>query len=269
MTIHEAITQVLSEHKEGLTCQEIYDAIIAGNLYTFNAIDPPGIVKNIIRKHCYGVDFPSACISKYFKIVSGRGKKLRYGIYNRSEESELQTEIPTKPPLAEEQSPEEKLAVAHKDHLSIIKMQLKSAILNSDPKLFERLVVELLSKMGYGYDQSAAKVTRFVKDGGIDGIIDQDRLGLDKIYIQAKRYSYTVPRTDVDGFYGVFSKSPAKNGVFITTSSFTKETIQEYGNIIRLIDGDELMDLLITYELAVNVVKSYKTYAMDENYFNS
>lgn len=269
MTIREAITQVLAGHDEGLTCQEIYSAIIADNLYTFNAINPQAIVKNIIRRQCYGLDFPTASISKYFKIVGGSGKKLRYGIYNQSEDSGIQNDVPTKPPSAEEQSPEEKLAVAHKDHIAIIQMQLKSAILNSDPKLFERLVVELLSKMGYGYDQSAAKVTQYIKDGGIDGIIDQDRLGLDKIYVQAKRYKETVPRSDVDQFMGVLAISSVSKGIFITTSGFTKETIQKYGNTIRLIDGDELMNLLITYELAVNVVKSYKTYTLDENYFNS
>lgn len=276
MTIREAITQVLTGHDEGLTCQEIYSAIIADNLYTFNARKPEAVVKQIVRRQCYGLDFPSALISKYFKIVGGSGKKLRYGIYNECEESSAQNDFPTKPPTVEEQSPEEKLAVAHNEHLEIIKMQLKSALFSDDKekdrklaRLFERLVVELLSKMGYGYDQSAAKVTRYVKDGGIDGIIDQDRLGLDKIYVQAKRYSNTVPRLDVDGFYGVFAKSQAKNGVFITTSSFTKDTIQEYSKLIRLIDGDELMNLLITYELAVHVVKSYKTYTLDENYFNS
>lgn len=215
------------------------------------------------------MDFPTASISKYFKIVGGSGKKLRYGIYNQSEDSGTQNDVPTKPPSAEEQSPEEKLAVAHNDHIAIIQMQLKSAILNSDPKLFERLVVELLSKMGYGYDQSAAKVTQYIKDGEIDGIIDQDRLGLDKIYVQAKRYKDTVPRSDVDQFMGVLAISSVSKGIFITTSGFTKETIQKYGNTIRLIDGDELMNLLITYELAVNVVKSYKTYTLDENYFNS
>ena len=146
---------------------------------------------------------------------------------------------------------------------------MKSAILNADPKLFESLVVELLSKMGYGYDQSAAKVTNYVKDGGIDGIIDQDRLGLDKIYVQAKRYKDTVPRSEVDRFMGVLAISSVRKGIFITTSNFTKETAQKYGDTIRLIGGDELMDLLIAYELAVNVVKSYKTYTLDENYFNA
>ncbi len=269
MTIREAITQVLTGHDEGLTCQEIYNAIITDNLYKFNALNPQAIVKTIIRRQCYGLDFPTASISKYFKIVGGSGKKLRYGIYNRNEEYDTQIEAPTKPPLSEEQSPEEKLAVAHKEHLAIIKMQLKSTIHNSDPKLFESLVIELLSKMGYGYDHSAAKVTNYVKDGGIDGIIDEDRLGLDKIYVQAKRYKDTVPRPDVDKFMGVLAISSVRKGIFITTSNFTKETIQKYGNTIRLIDGDELMDLLIAYELAVNVVKSYKTYTLDENYFNS
>lgn len=266
MTIREAITHVLTGQEEGMTCEEIYSAIIANNLYSFNAANPQAIVKNTIRRQCYGVDFPTARISKYFKIVGGRGKKLRYGTYSQSAESESGDEVHIKPSLAEEQSPEEKLAIAHKEHISIIQMQLKSALFSDDAeedrklcKLFERLVVELLSKMGYGYDHSAAKVTRYVKDGGIDGIIDQDRLGLDKIYVQAKRYSNTVPKGDVDKFFGVF----------IATSSFTKSTIEAYGDKIRLIDGDELMNLLISYELAVNVVKNYKTYTLDENYFNS
>lgn len=269
MTIREAITQVLSGKDEGMTCEEIYDAIIAGNLYTFNAMNPQGIVKNIIRRQCIGLDFPTACISKYFKIVGGSGKKLRYGIYNQAEESDQNIAVQTKPSLVEEQLPEEKLATSHKEHIALIKMQLNNAILNSHPAFFERLVVELLSKMGYGYDQSSARVTQYVKDGGIDGIIDQDRLGLDKIYVQAKRYTKTVPKNDVASFYGVLSKSPVKKGIFITTSNFSKNTIQEYRDIIRLIDGDELMNLLISYELGVNAVKSYKTYTLDENYFNS
>lgn len=74
MTIREAITRVLTGHDEGLTCQEIYNAIITDNLYTFNAINPQAIVKSIIRRQCYGLDFPTASISKYFKIVGGSGK---------------------------------------------------------------------------------------------------------------------------------------------------------------------------------------------------
>ena len=269
MTIREAITQVLSGHEEGMTYEEIYSAIIANNLYSFNAVNPQGIVINIIRKHCFGIDFPTASINKCFKIVGGNGRNLRYGIYNQTVELDQDKAVFIKPSSSEEQVPEEKIAIVHKEHISIIQMQLKSAILNSHPSLFERLVVELLSKMGYGYDQSSAKVTSYVKDGGIDGIINQDRLGLDKIYVQAKRYSNTVPKSDVDGFFGVLSNSTVRKGIFITTSNFSKKTIQDYGEKIRLIDGDELMNLLISYELAVSVVKSYKTYTLDENYFNS
>lgn len=229
MIIREAITQVLSGHEEGMTCEEIYAAIIANNLYSFNAVNPQGIVMNIIRRHCYGLDFPTACINKYFKIVGGNGKHLRYGIYNQTSESNQEKTVFIKPSSSEEQSSEEKLAIVHNEHVSIIQMQLKSTILNSHPSLFERLVVELLSKMGYGYDQSSAKVTSYVKDGGIDGIINQDRLGLDKIYVQAKRYSNTVPKSDVDGFFGVLSNSSVRKGIFITTSNFTKKTIQDYG----------------------------------------
>lgn len=276
MTIREAITQVLTGHDEGLTCQEIYTAIIDGNLYTFNAANPLGIVQNIIRRQCYGVDFPSACINKYFRIVGGSGKKLRYGIYNQNTESESNNVIPATHSTTEELAPEEKIAIAHKEHLSIVQMQLKSALFSDDEaenrrlaRLFERLVVELLSKMGYGYDQSAAKVTRFVKDGGIDGIIYKDRLGLEKIYVQAKRYSNTVPIGHVQAFMQVVRDNHGKNGIFITTSNFSKQTINKYGDSVKLIDGDELMNLLITYEVAVNVAKSYKTYTLDENYFNS
>lgn len=271
MTIREAITQVLTGHDEGLTCQEIYSAIIADNLYTFNARKPEAVVKQIVRRQCCGLDFPSALITKYFKIVGGSGKKLRYGIYNERKESSAQNNVPIKPPSAEEQSPEEKLEISYNEHIALLKMQLKSTILNSDPRLFERLVAELISKMGYGYDQSSVKITRYVKDGGIDGIIEEDRLGLNKIYIQAKRYSNNVPKKEVAQFIGDLPNTlgSVRKGIFITTSDFSKETVKKYGNIIRLINGDELMDLLISYELSVNVVKSYKTYTLDENYFNS
>ena len=154
--------------------------------------------------------------------------------------------------------------------LSIIKMQLKSTILNSDPKLFERLVVELLSKMGYGYDKSAVKVTRYVKDGGIDGIIDEDRLGLNKIYIQAKRWSNSVGRPVIQQFAGALVGQNATKGVFITTSTFSKDAKQYVVGLhqkIVLIDGQELAKFMIEYNVGVSTKKTYEVKRIDNDYF--
>ena len=168
------------------------------------------------------------------------------------------------------------MADDYNEHIKSVKMQLMNAILNASPRFFEELVLELLMKMGYGYDKDSGKVTRYCKDGGIDGIIEEDKLGLDKIYIQAKRYNMgnKVRPSEIHDFAFAMGKRNVKKGVFITTSHFVKTAIDTFsepvdGKTIRLIDGDELMDFLIKYEIGVNSVKSYKTFSLDENYFNS
>lgn len=238
----------------------------------FNAINPQGIVNGMIRRHCYGLNFSTASPHKYFAIVGNDKGKTKYSLYDENHSISISRSIESS---LKEKLPEEKMADDYNEHIKAVKMQLMNAILNASPRFFEELVLELLMKMGYGYDGGSGKLTRYCKDGGIDGIIEEDKLGLDKIYIQAKRYNMgnKVSPDEVKSFAFAMGEQNVKKGVFITTSHFVKTVIDTFskpveGKTIRLIDGDELMDFLIKYEIGVNSVKSYRTFSLDENYFN-
>lgn len=140
------------------------------------------------------------------------------------------------------------------------------------PAFFENLVVELLVKMGYGGTiEDAGRSIGRSGDEGIDGIIKEDRLGLDIIYIQAKRWEGVVGRPEIQKFVGALAGQGAKKGVFITTSHFTREA-REYQprneTKIVLIDGEQLAELMIDYSLAVNVVQTYTVKRIDNDYFD-
>ena len=168
---------------------------------------------------------------------------------------------------SEEQSPIEIIESSLNDLNDALASELLSEILSKSPAFFESLVVDLLVKMGYG----AGKITQYVGDGGIDGKISVDPLGLDMIYIQAKRYAIenSVGRPDIQSFAGAMNK--VTRGVFITTSSFTqeaKEFARAYSNgTIVLIDGKELTKLMIKYGLGVSTEHVYEIKHIDSDYF--
>ena len=223
MTIVEAVKTVLSTSTSGMTSKEVYQEIINRNLYSFPAKKPDAVVNSIIRRHCLGLDFPTANAIKHFKIVSFKGKKPCYALIESSINQIV--DVPKEPHTAD-LLPEEKIQISHKAHIATIESELSRQILNNHPSFFERLIVELLLKMGYGYDHTAGVVVGGPHDGGIDGIISEDKLGLDLIYLQAKRYKpgNTVGRHDLQAFVGAMQN--VQKGVFITTSSFTKEALQ-------------------------------------------
>ena len=138
------------------------------------------------------------------------------------------------------------------------------------PDQFESFVVALLKKMGYG----DGKVVGGSRDGGIDGIIDQDRLGLEKVYVQAKRWQYSVGEPEIRNFSGSLSARGARKGVFITTSTFasnareTAKNISAGNQFIRLIDGQELARLMIDFNVGVVTQKTYEVKKLDENFFS-
>ena len=156
----------------------------------------------------------------------------------------------------------------------LLKESLKSDLLKlvkeNNPAFFERLVVDLLVAMGYGGShQDAAQAIGKTNDGGIDGIISEDRLGLDKIYIQAKRWENTVGRPDIQQFKGALADQVAKKGVFITTSIFSKEAIESAKkSAIVLIDGDKLTSLMIEFGLGVQIERSFHIYKIDQDRFD-
>jgi len=150
---------------------------------------------------------------------------------------------------------------------------LLSQILDKDPAFFERLVVKLLVRMGYGGSlEDAGKAVGRSGDGGIDGIIKEDRLGLDVIYLQAKRWKdgSSVGRPEIQKFVGALAGHGAKKGVFITTSNFSKDA-RDYrphnDTKIVLIDGEELAQLMIDYNLGVTVETSYEIKRIDNDFF--
>ena len=149
--------------------------------------------------------------------------------------------------------------------------ELLTRVKECAPDFFERLVVELLLAMGYGGSrQEAGQAVGQSGDGGIDGIIKEDRLGLDVIYIQAKRWEGTVGRPEVQKFAGALQGQRARKGIFLTTSSFTKDAVAFAAAIdskVVLIGGEELVALMIDHNIGVTPVASYEIKRVDADYF--
>ena len=168
-------------------------------------------------------------------------------------------------------TPEEALERAYQNLRSDLAADLITQIKQSPPSLFERLVVELLVKMGYGGSRKdAGKAIGKSGDEGIDGIIKEDRLGLDIIYIQAKRWENTVGRPEIQKFAGALQGQRARKGIFITTSDFSTEA-HDYASRIEskiiLIDGEQLAQMLIDHNIGVSPVANYEIKRVDSDYF--
>lgn len=173
-------------------------------------------------------------------------------------------------PIDDDQTPEETIKAASSQLQDALASQLLTRIMESSPRFFEILVVDLLVAMGYGGGRvGSAQVTGRSGDGGIDGIINEDRLGLSKVLIQAKRWKLDskVSRPDLQQFAGALQ---GRKGIFITTSSFTKEA-RDFASsghyAIVLIDGAQLTRYMIDHGVGVNVEETIKIMKMDEDYF--
>ena len=152
-----------------------------------------------------------------------------------------------------------------------LELELIEKVKAGSPAFFERVVVELLVAMGYGGSRKDAGQTLGKSgDGGIDGVIKEDRLGLDVIYLQAKRWEGTVGRPEIQKFAGALQGQRAKKGIFLTTSGFSAEAIQ-YASIIDsrivLIDGETLAGLMIDAGIGVSKVATYDVKRLDSDYF--
>ena len=169
-------------------------------------------------------------------------------------------------------TPEEALERAYKDLRRKTEAELLSTTLQASPRFFERLVVELLVKMGYGGSlEDAGRALGRSHDGGVDGMIKEDHLGLDVIYVQGKRWQNTVGRPDVQGFAGTLEGERARKGVFITTSTFSKEAREYVARIdkkIVLIDGAQLAGLMFDFGIGVNAVGAYEIKRVDSDFFS-
>lgn len=168
-------------------------------------------------------------------------------------------------------TPEESIELAYQGLREQLAQELLSVIMSCSPTFFEQLVVDLLVKMGYGGSRrDAGERIGQTGDGGIDGIIKEDRLGLDAIYIQAKRWQGSVGRPEIQKFVGALQGQRARKGVFITTSSYTADAIDYASRIdtkVVLIDGKALSVLMIDFDVGVSASASYVVKRVDSDYF--
>lgn len=190
-----------------------------------------------------------------------------------NEESSTHTEeppeqTPSTPQTDSEEAfstlPESRIQVAHAEINAALKRELLEEIGKMPPEFFERLVMRLLEKMGYGSGQ----VTPLSKDGGVDAVLQQNSLGLDEVLVQAKRWQGKVGRPDIQKFIGTLE---GRKGVFVTTSAFTPDA-EKYAKeskiaTISLIDGNRLTDLMIKHKVGVVLHFSYEINKIDFNYF--
>lgn len=170
------------------------------------------------------------------------------------------------------QTPQEILEASYQSLRQTLAQELLERIKNSPPKFFESLVVDLLVAMGYGGSRKdAGQAVGQVGDGGIDGIIKEDKLGLDAIYLQAKRWEGTVGSPVVQGFAGALIGKKARKGVFITTSNFSQQARSFASGTenlkIILIDGEQLAQLMIDHDIGVTEESRYIVKKVDLDYF--
>jgi restriction system protein len=173
--------------------------------------------------------------------------------------------------LAVELTPDEQITAGYQRQRDSLAAQLIARVQQASPEFFERMVVELLVEMGYGGShEDAAQVVGRGGDEGIDGIIKEDRLGLESIYVQAKRWQGTVGRPIIQQFAGALQGQRARKGVLITTSSFSRDAV-DYARALQttivLIDGTQLAQLMIEYGIGVSDVQTIRLKKLDEDYF--
>ena len=171
-------------------------------------------------------------------------------------------------------TPEEQIDAAQSVLTSALRTDLLTRILEQTPAFFERVIVDLLVVMGYGgsHENAALRLGKS-GDGGIDGVVDEDRLGLDRIYVQAKRYAphVSVGRPEIQGFVGSLVGLGASKGVFVTTSSFSNPAVEFARGLqqrVILIDGARLSDLMVEFGVGVRVSRVVEVKRLDEDFFN-
>jgi restriction system protein len=170
------------------------------------------------------------------------------------------------------ETPIESIATQYEQIRAALSSELLDRVKKCSPQFFERLVITLLVRLGYGGSlKDAGQAVGRTGDGGVDGVIREDKLGLDNIYIQAKRWTdKPVGSPDIDQFAGALSKRKATKGIFITTSTFTKDalaSVREYSSRIILIDGNTLAGYMIDHGVGVSVASTYEIKRVDTDFF--
>lgn len=248
-TIIGAISKVLVDNNKPLSVNVIYDKIIANDYYQFKALNPLNVMRVELRRHCNGVDFPTASKRKFFQILND-------GTYCLIEQAHLFLKKDKKKKVIEN---DEKrlittLKATHNDYVRSFKTQLLEQLKEIKPETFELFCKKLLKVYGF----KDLKVTKPQKDGGIDGY-GKLKVGISylNVAVQCKRWKNTsVGRTEIDKFRGAI-QGDFEQGIFITTSRFSKEALNattKKGAVpIILIDGMMIIDIMIEKKFGVEV----------------
>lgn len=268
MTITEAIVEVMRAKASPMTAEEAYHAILEAKLYEFHADNPEHVVRSQIRRHCEGIDFPSAATTKHFRLVSeNRYEPLPNAVrlQSKSRKAELKpTKIPPKnvPPHA---SSLRDLQVLHGKYVSELKKKILNDLKKMSPSAFELFAKRLLDV--YGFHDT--KVTQISGDGGIDGY-GKLKVGLANLNVafQCKRWTKgNIQRPEIDKFRGA-AQGDFEQGLFFTTASFSEGAIAasiKRGAVpIILVDGDSMVDLMFEKGFGVQIeTLSIPSYALD------
>jgi len=197
----------------------------------------------------------------------------KFGEYIKGKQSQKNDEISETNTIEEMKTPDERMILAQKEIEEVLTSELLEKILNASPQFFERLIIQLLIAMGYGGSwEEAGRALGKSGDNGVDGVINQDTLGLDRIYIQAKRYAQgnKIDPNAINSFSGSLNLHKANKGVFVTTSDFSKkarENAQKLQNNIVLINGTQLTELMIRYNIGCRIEETLHIKEIDEEFF--
>jgi restriction system protein len=248
--------------------QRIFDNRV---LWALNHLGMAGLMRRTTGGKCEITDEGRDFLNKHKGPISVKDL-MKLPKYRKAKKGD-KTGIVKKPRKKTPQTPEENIEDAYIELRQSLTSRLLEQIMESTPAFFEQLVVDLLVGMGYGGSfKDAARTVGRAADGGIDGVIKQDILGLDSIYIQAKRWKGNIGRPAIQAFVGSLEGRHASKGVFITTSNFTEEA-KEYAESIAkkviLIDGEAVCQHMIDFNIGVRVERSYELPAIDLDYFES
>ncbi|OGV64431.1 MAG: restriction endonuclease [Lentisphaerae bacterium RIFOXYA12_FULL_48_11] len=275
-TFRESVEYLAREFK--LTEQEQKQLLPSGQQAIFS--NRVGWARSYMKQACL-LESPKRAVNRITKrgldVLKQKPSKIDVSFLEQFEEfKEFRTRKHAKTEEAKEElnnvkTPEETLESAYDKIREDLAAELLQRLKSCSPAFFERLVVEVIVKMGYGGTrQDAGKAIGQSGDGGIDGIIKEDKLGLDTIFIQAKRWDNTVGRPEIQKFVGALTGQRAKKGLFITTADFSKDAEDYVSRIdtkIVLIGGEALAQLMIDHNVGVSNVASFDLKKIDSDYF--
>ena len=290
----EPILRYLAAHPEGVSARDAHDAAAAvlGLTDSDRAELLPSGVQTVYKNRAGWAHDRlkrsglSASLRRGFWKLTDAGREFATAHPNPLSEDEIErlvvdkmdvrlrpgtaaaVGVPPVVPVAVSASPDDRLEAALSELRQTVSAEILESLSQVTPQQFESIVLDLLHRMGYGASRDDLQRVGGVGDAGIDGVISLDRLGLEKVYVQAKRWQGSVGRPEVQAFYGALAGQRANRGVFLTTSTYTQQAIDFAKSVERivLVDGEKLAGLMIEHEVGVTL-RPIKVPKLDSDYF--